>query len=60
MSDKHYYEKTGEKPRSRRRLNLWLVIGVLVLIILLFVWLTVADFTGNTDVAAYASAAMIG
>lgn len=29
-----------------------MVIGVIVLIILLIVWLTVADFTGDTDVAA--------
>lgn len=33
--------------------KVWLVIGVIVLIILLFVWLTVADFFGDTDVAAF-------
>ncbi len=38
-----------EKSKSK----VWLVIGVIVLIILLFVWLTVADFFGDTDVAAF-------
>ena len=32
---------------------MWLIIGVIVLIVLLFVWLTVADLFGDTDVAAY-------
>lgn len=36
------------KPRP----NLWLIIGVAVLIVLLLVWLTVADLFGDTDVAA--------
>lgn len=31
---------------------LWLVIGVIILIVLLFIWLTVADLLGDTDVAA--------
>ncbi len=39
----------SEKKSS---VSLWLVIGVIVLIILLFLWLTVADFFGDTDVAA--------
>lgn len=30
----------------------WLIIGVIVLIALLIIWLTVADFFGDTDVAA--------
>lgn len=34
------------------RLNIWIILGVAVLIILLLVWLTVTDFIGNTDVAA--------
>lgn len=43
-----------EKPRHHRRrnTNLWVAIGAVILIILLIIWLTVADFTGNTDVAA--------
>lgn len=35
--------------------NIWLVIGVVVLIALLLIWLTVADFFGDTDVAALVS-----
>ncbi len=40
----------SEKKKSST--SMWLVIGVIVLIILLFLWLTVADFFGDTDVAA--------
>jgi len=32
--------------------NIWVVIGACVLIILLLVWLTMADLWGDTDVAA--------
>lgn len=32
--------------------NVWVAIGAIALIILLIVWLTVADFSGDTDVAA--------
>lgn len=38
--------------RQNSRLNIWLVIGVAVLIVLLLVWLTYAMFLGDTDVAA--------
>lgn len=38
--------------RNRKRTNLWLAIGAIFLIILLIIWLTVADMTGDTDVAA--------
>ena len=31
-----------------------LIVGVLVLIVLLIIWLTIADFFGDTDVAAQA------
>lgn len=41
----------SEKEKSK--MSVWLVIGVVVLIILLFLWLTVADFFGDTDVAAF-------
>lgn len=34
------------------RPNLWLIIGVVILIVLLLLWLTFADLTGDTDVAA--------
>ncbi|MBD5193600.1 MAG: hypothetical protein HDS08_04360 [Bacteroides sp.] len=32
--------------------KIWLTIGACILIILLLVWLTIADFFGDTDVAA--------
>ncbi len=38
--------------KKKSRTPAWLVIGVLVLIILLIIWLTVADLFGDTDVAA--------
>lgn len=38
---------------KRKKVNAWLVIGVLILIALLLVWLTIASFTGDTDVAAF-------
>lgn len=39
--------------KKRKKLNAWLLIGVLVLIALLLVWLTIASFFGDTDVAAF-------
>lgn len=41
-------------PDKRKKLNAWLLIGVLVLIALLLIWLTIASFFGDTDVAAMA------
>lgn len=38
---------------KKSSVSIWLVIGVIVLIVLLFVWLTFADLWGDTDVAAY-------
>lgn len=38
--------------KKTSRTSIWLIIGVAVLIVLLFIWLTVADFMGDTDVAA--------
>lgn len=38
--------------RHVRHVNIWLAIGVTVLIVLLLLWLTFADLTGNTDVSA--------
>ncbi len=40
---------SSKKKQSK---SLWLAIGALFLIILLIIWLTVADFMGDTDVAA--------
>lgn len=35
--------------------SIWLIVGVIVLIVLLLVWLTIADIFGDTDVAAFVS-----
>ena len=37
---------------STNKISIWLIIGVIVLIVLLFLWLTIADVFGDTDVAA--------
>ena len=42
------------KKKDHSGIKLWLVIGVIMLIILLLLWLTVADMLGDTDVAARA------
>lgn len=40
--------------RSRRKsFSLWAAIGAIILIILLIIWLTMADLWGDTDVAAF-------
>ncbi len=39
--------------KNKNRTSLWVAIGAIVLIILLFVWLTYADLFGDTDVAAF-------
>lgn len=44
---------TKTRSSRRNRTNVWVAIGAIILIILLIVWLTFADFTGNTDVAAF-------
>lgn len=47
-------DKVKEKKHERKsKTNTWLVVGVIVLIVLLLLWLTIADFLGDTDVAAY-------
>lgn len=38
--------------RKKSSTTLWLAIGVVVLIVLLMLWLTIADLLGDTDVAA--------
>lgn len=45
------------KRKKKNRVNVWLVIGVLILIALLIIWLTIADLWGDTDVAAQATGA---
>lgn len=39
--------------RDKNRVSIWVAIGAIFLIILLIIWLTFADLTGNTDVAAF-------
>lgn len=40
-------------PKDKRnKVNGWLVVGVIVLIVLLFGWLTLADMGGDTDVSS--------
>lgn len=48
MNDKEYLERS----KRRNRTNLWIGIGAIILIVLLLVWLTIADLWGDTDVAA--------
>ena len=43
----------SDEDKKKNKANTWLIIGVFVLIVLLFVWLTFADLTGDTDVAAF-------
>lgn len=50
------YTRAEERKRKRtNRTNIWLIIGAIVLIVLLLLWLTMADFAGDTDVAATVS-----
>lgn len=43
------------RSRNKRnsRTSVWVAIGAIFLIILLIIWLSFADLTGNTDVAAF-------
>ena len=41
-----------KKEKKHNMGKMWLYIGVAVLILLLILWLTIADFWGDTDVAA--------
>lgn len=49
-------EFNDRESRKKRRnsVSLWASIGAVVLIILLIVWLTMADLMGDTDVAQFA------
>ncbi len=51
MNDKKL-ERLRERRDRNRRANLWVGIGAIVLIVLLIVWLTIADLWGDTDIAA--------
>lgn len=39
--------------KKKHNVTVWLSIGVAILVILLMIWLTFADLTGDTDVAAF-------
>lgn len=41
-----------DKRSGSDKMNLWISIGAIVLMVLLIVWLTLADLWGDTDVAA--------
>lgn len=41
-----------DKRGRSDKMNLWISIGAIVLIVLLLVWLTLADLWGDTGVAA--------
>lgn len=38
---------------SKKKTNIWLIVGAVVLIIVLLFWLFCAMLTGDTDVAAF-------
>ena len=50
--------------KNKNQTNIWIAIWIAIeaifLIILLIIWLTVADFTGDTDVAAFIAPAFSG
>lgn len=50
--DKHFSVMNDRKNNKQRRTQLWVSIGAVVLIILLILWLTIADLWGDTDVQA--------
>lgn len=40
------------RRRWQPKVNAWIWVGVVLLIVLLILWLTIADLWGDTDVAA--------
>lgn len=42
----------SDSDKKNKKTSLWVAIGAIILIILLLLWLTFADFAGDTDVAA--------
>lgn len=46
-------ERRVDKRQRKNRTSIWMLFGVGILILLLLVWLTIADFWGDTDVAAF-------
>lgn len=50
----HYIIPMNDKNsrRKNKTASFWVAVGAVILIILLIFWLTMADFAGDTDVAA--------
>lgn len=48
----HHHRSDRKSRNGNSGTKVWLAIGVVVLIILLIIWLTIADLWGDTDVAA--------
>ncbi len=48
-----------DSDKKKNKANIWLIIGVIVLIALLLIWLSGAFAVGDTDVAAFI-APMVG
>ena len=42
----------NQNKKTKSKTNGWLIAGVVVLIVLLFGWLTFADMAGDTDVSS--------
>lgn len=51
ITQEYSFTIMDKKPKLSSK-NVWLGIGAAILIILLIVWLTVANLSGDTDVAA--------
>lgn len=45
-------ERRESEPRRWRRVNTWVAVGAVVLIVILIIWLSIALASGDTDVAA--------
>lgn len=46
------YSDNNHRRKNVNRTSIWIAIGAVILIILLILWLTMADLWGDTDVAA--------
>ncbi len=53
ITSKNYSNMSRSTSNKKSRTPVWVAIGAIFLIILLIIWLTFADLTGNTDVAAF-------
>lgn len=49
----NFTQMSDSKVKKTNKTSVWVAIGAIFLIILLIIWLTVADLTGDTDVAAF-------